>query len=109
MPAVVLRYRVTVYISRDREEDWRQWMLGKHIPDVMATGYFTDWQMSEIIGNSNAAPEGKNGYVIEYAAASPEDYETYQRDCAPALQKEHTQRYAGDFEAMRVLLTDYAA
>ena len=85
-------YSVTVSVEKGIHEDWLSWMKETHIPDVMSTGYFT--------------AEGEEGitYNIQYHCPSMIDLEEYQQKHAPALQKEHTDRYQNQFVAFRSLL-----
>lgn len=93
-------YNVTVNIDNDVREEWLQWMKEKHIPDVLATGLFTENRMFRVM------VEEENGttYSIQYACNSMQDYETYRDQHAPRLQKEHTEKYSGKFAAFRTLL-----
>lgn len=95
-------YSVTVGIDLTVEQDWLQWMRAVHIPDVMATGYFTSWHMARLID-----PPSEGGiatYNIQYQCESMERYEAYQQNAAPALQEDHTQRYKDRFVAFRTIL-----
>jgi hypothetical protein len=95
-------YNVTVNISESAHEDWLTWMRTKHIPDVLATGFFTEHKLMRIV--SRQPDEEGFTYAIQYFCNSHEDLETYQKNFAPALQKEHTERYEGEFAAFRTVL-----
>ena len=95
-------YSVTVTIDENIQEDWFNWMKTKHIPDVMATGYFSESHIQVLLD-----PEPEKGtltYNIQYSCESMEVYLTYQEKAAPALQEEHTARYRDRFAAFRTLL-----
>jgi hypothetical protein len=95
-------YSVTVNISDKKHEEWKEWMLEKHIPDVMDCGIFTAYRMSRVISRQ----EGEEGhsYNIQYDCPSMKDLHKYQIDHAPALQAEHTEKFKDDFVAFRTLL-----
>ena len=93
-------YNVTVNVENDIREEWLQWMKTKHIPDVMATGYFTENKICKVLVDE----EQGTTYSIQYTAANMKDLEEYQRDHAPRLQKDHADKYAGKFVAFRTLL-----
>jgi len=95
-------YSVTVNVDESIHEDWLAWMVNKHIPDVMATGIFTEHRMLKVITRN----EGEEGisYNIQYTCPSMADLHSYQVKHAPALQKEHTERYQDKFIAFRTLL-----
>ncbi len=95
-------YSVTVNIDSSIHEDWLAWMKSKHIPDVMATGYFTDYRLLKVI--SRQEDEEGVSYNIQYTCSSMADLHHYQVEKAPALQKEHSDRYDGKFAAFRTLL-----
>lgn len=95
-------YSVTVNIDNSIQEDWLAWMKNKHIPDVMATGYFSEYRMLKVI--SRQADEEGMSYNIQYTCASMTDLHEYQVKKSPALQKEHSDRYEGKFVAFRTLL-----
>ena len=68
-------YSVTVTIRKDAESDWLRWMKEIHIPYVMNTGYFFDWQIQKLILPENSIDEIT--YVINYLAQSFEKYQQY--------------------------------
>lgn len=95
-------YSVTVSIDKGVHEDWLVWMKESHIPDVMKTGYFTENLITKVLTTSE--DEVGITYNIQYHCPSMTDLEEYQRDHAPTLQKEHTERYKDKFVAFRSLL-----
>ena len=94
-------YNVTVKIDLSSHEDWITWMQEKHIPDVMATGYFNSYKLSKILYTDES--DGIT-YAIQYLCNSIGDLEDYQKNCAAQLQKEHTDRYKDKYVAFRTLL-----
>lgn len=98
----MILYNVTINIQEDVCNDWLEWMKNKHIPDIMNTGLFRDYYMFRIISN----PQDEEGYTycIQYFMDSIRDYEKYQEKHAPELQKEHEQRYEGQFVAFRTIM-----
>ena len=95
-------YSVTVNIDESIHDDWFAWMKNKHIPDVMATGYFSEYRMLRVISRQD--DEQGISYNIQYTCASMADLHQYQVQKAPALQKEHSDLYDGKFAAFRTLL-----
>ncbi|MDQ3051379.1 MAG: DUF4286 family protein [Bacteroidota bacterium] len=94
-------YNVTININHDVHDEWLQWMKKVHIPDVLQTGLFVESKMLRLLGDEDS---GGTTYAIQYTLHSMEDYERYQRDFAPALQKEVTEKYNDKFVAFRTLL-----
>ena len=97
----MILYNVTVSIDESAEKDWLDWMRSKHIPDVIATGCFTEGRLSRI----HAEEQGGLAYAVSYVAPSQEKFDAYQANHAAALQKEHTERYSGRFAAFRTMMT----
>ncbi len=95
-------YSVTVSVEKNVHEEWLGWMKDTHIPDVMKTGYFTENLITRVL--TTAEDEAGITYNIQYHCPSMADLDEYQRDHAPALQKDHTDRYKDKFVAFRSLL-----
>lgn len=95
-------YNVTVNVDEAVHEEWLQWMKTKHIPDVMATGMFTDHTILRLL--SRQEDETGVTYAIQYKCKDMATYERYQREFAPALQADTLRLYEGKFAAFRTLL-----
>lgn len=101
----MILYNVTVNIDDSVHEEWLNWMINKHIPDVLATGLFIENKIFKII---NPDSEEGNTYSIQYFLDSMEDYEKYQREFAPKLQDEHLKKYKDKFVAFRTIMESVA-
>ena len=97
-------YSVTVIIEPAVETEWLEWMTRVHVPDVLRTGCFVEC----LIGKAVESDAGEPTYVLQYRSASLAEYHRYRDNFAPALQKDHTERYAGRFRASRQLLEEIA-
>ena len=96
-------YSVTVFIDKDAETNWLDFMQQKHISDVLKTGFFTKACMRKVVKHTDA---DKSVYKIEYYCKDKESYQTYATTAASALQKDVADRFAGRFNAERVLLEE---
>ncbi len=94
-------YSVTVKVVQEIHQDWLQWMRGHHIPDVMKTGKFKECRMSKVLEEDES--QGVT-YNMQYLCESYSTLMEYQEQDAPALQKEHTERYKDQYVAFRTLL-----
>ncbi|HLC82221.1 MAG TPA: DUF4286 family protein [Bacteroidia bacterium] len=92
-------YNVTVNLDESAHEDWLKWMKEKHIPDVLNTGCFTENRILKVLVDDEGVT-----YSVQYHFDTMEIYEKYQKEFAPALQREHSERYANKFVAHRTLL-----
>jgi len=93
-------YNVTVIIEDAAAEEWLQWMLEIHIPEVMATGKFVSNRLLKVLDSPN---EGIT-YCIQYVAETVEDYDDYQLNYAPALQADLQRNFENRFVAFRTLM-----
>ena len=93
-------YSVTVSIDSAVEREWLDWMHRGHVPDVVQTGCFSECRVHKVV----EAEAGEPTYVLQYRCASIAEYHRYRDNFAPALQKDHTDRFAGRFRASRQLL-----
>ncbi len=96
----MILYNVTVNIDATIQKEWLAWMTEVHIPEVMATGCFTENKVCRIL----AEEQGGMAYSIQYFAPDMSTYIKYQTEFAPALQEEHAKKYNGKFGAFRTLL-----
>lgn len=97
-------YNVTVNIDEDIEQDWISWMKESHIPEVMSTGFFTDYKMMRML--SNAADETGKTYAVQYLLDDMGKLETYLEREAPRLQKQSIIRYGTKLAAFRSVLEE---
>ena len=100
----MILYNVTVNIDDDVEQDWIAWMKEEHIPEVMETGYFSEYRMMRML--SEAPDETGNTYAIQYMASSLKELETYLEKAAPKLQKQSIIRYGTKMAAFRTVLEE---
>lgn len=92
-------YNVTVNIDDSVHDEWLEWMKSIHIPEVLATGLFTGSKIFRI-----RTEDDGNTYSIQYFLNSEEDYEKYLRECAPALQQKHSEKFYNKFVAFRTVM-----
>jgi hypothetical protein len=97
----MILYNVTLSLDPAIQDEWLNWMRTTHIPDVLKTACFTECRLSRVQGEE----EGGVTYSVMYFAPNQELYDIYQREHAPLLQAEHSQKYAGRFAAFRTILT----
>ena len=100
----MILYNVTVNIDSDVEQDWIDWMKSTHIPEVMATGFFTEHRMMKMLSESE--DETGRTYAIQYMADSLDELETYLNTVATKLQKASIIRYGTKLAAFRTVLEE---
>lgn len=97
-------YSVTIIVQANIESEWLDWMNKIHVPDVLRTGCFMECRIYRFLDSESDDPS----YVMQYQCRSVEEYHRYRDNFAPALQKEHSDRFAGKFRGSRQLLEEVA-
>jgi len=69
---------------------------------VLRTGCFEGATVYRLVEPKGDEPT----YVIQYRCSAVEEYRRYRDDFAPALQKEHSDRFSGRFCASRQILEE---
>lgn len=70
-------YEITADVSEELAENYEQYMCKKHIPDLLATGYFSSGYFTR---------SGKNRYRIQYHAYNQNALDEYLKNEAARLR-----------------------
>jgi|TARA_R110002051_G_scaffold120997_3_gene194170 hypothetical protein len=93
-------YNVTINIEEAATAEWLAWMQETHIPDVIATGKFTEALMTKVLVDEEM---GGNTYSVQYRCPNKETLEAYYAEDAERLRGD-SGRFAGKFVAFRTEL-----
>lgn len=99
-PLPMVIYNVTVQIDQSIREEWLDWMRSRHIPDVLATGMFTRCNLMRVLSDDDQTAT----FAVQYECVDLASLERYRAEFAPALQRDHTERYKDRFVAFRTVL-----
>src|SRR5688500_148102 len=94
-------YNVTTKIAAPVADQWLQWILKEHIPAVMNTGCFKEYQVVRLLEVDDS--EGPT-YAIQYKANDINKYHEYINLFADSLRKESTDRWGNQFIAFRTIM-----
>ena len=97
-------YSVTIAIQAGIETEWVEWMNKVHVPDVLQTGCFEECKFYRVLGST----DDELTHLLQYRCPSLDEYHRYRDNFAPALQKDHTERFAGKFRGSRQVLEEIA-
>lgn len=86
-------YEVSIAVKKEKWQEWRDWMIEVHIPDVMNTGVFLSCELARI---TDPLQEEVMQFRITYLASSPEAIANYRSTLSPALQVHHNELF-GDY------------
>lgn len=94
-------YNITIKIPPAVEQDWIEWQKREHIPEVMATGLFTEYKFFRLLEQDES--EGIT-YVVQYFSDSFENYEKYIEKHAPLLRDKVLKKWGDQFIAFRTVM-----
>jgi hypothetical protein len=94
-------YNVTIKLTWNIHNEWLDWMIHTHIPEVLATGCFEKHQLVRLLEIDEE--EGPT-YAAQYYAADKAAYETYMNEFAPALRQAGMAKWGNQFIAFRSLM-----
>ncbi|MEI8097671.1 MAG: DUF4286 family protein [Sediminibacterium sp.] len=94
-------YNITSKIDPSIHENWVVWMKETHIPEVMATNCFTQYQFVRLLEVDDS--DGPT-YAIQYMANSKADYNRYLEIHAPLLSKKAANAWGNLFIGFRSLM-----
>jgi hypothetical protein len=94
-------YNNTVKIDPAIEAAWIQWQQQENIPDIMASGQFTQWKMFRLLEQDDT--EGMT-FVIQYFAPALENYKRYMEAYDPVLRQKAFDKWGNRFIAFRTIM-----
>ena len=97
----MILYNVTTNVDASIHEEWLEWMLNSHIPDVMTTGMFLEYHILKVMSEDES---GGHTYSVQYLCSSMEKYQQYEDIFAPALRADFIARYKDKSVSFRTLL-----
>ena len=94
-------YNITMKVEPAVLEEWLQWQKEEHIPEIMASGCFTDFRFFRLLDIDDS--DGPT-YVVQYQANSRNEYELYILAFAPRLREKAIARWQQRFVAFRTIM-----
>jgi hypothetical protein len=92
-------YNVTVNIDKSINQEWLVW-IKEHIPQVLATGKFTEAKLTKVLVEDEEA----DTYSIQYRAHNRVALDAYYTEDAQRLRSEGMKRFADKMLAFRTEL-----
>ncbi|NBX11552.1 MAG: DUF4286 family protein [Chitinophagaceae bacterium] len=94
-------YNVTIKVDHAIVKEWLHWLKQEHIPEIVATGCFTEATILELL--ENVDEEGIT-FAVQYKAPRLEDYRTYLSEHAPLLRQKGLDKWGNKFVAFRTFM-----
>lgn len=94
-------YNVTINIDESVHDQWLSWMRETHIPEMLATGKFTNARMLKVLVEEEM---GGITYSVQYTTKNKEALEQYYKEDANRLRGNAMRLFADKFVAFRTEL-----
>ena len=94
-------YNITTQVNHAIHKAWLVWQLNTHIPAIMATGCFENYQMLQLLEIDES--EGPT-YATQFYAVSKADYNRYIALYAPSLRQKTIQAWGEEVVSFRTLM-----
>jgi len=94
-------YNITTKVSHEIAPRWLLWMQEEHIPAILSTGHFSAHQLLQLLDQDDS--EGPT-YSLQLTAQNRSLYDTYVKECAPALREEAYRLWGNQFISFRSIL-----
>lgn len=90
-------YNVTINIDESVHDEWIDWMKTEHIPEMLATGKFTQALMSKVLVKEEM---GGITYSVQYQTKDMATLKRYYQENAEAM-REKSKRFEGKAVSFR--------
>ncbi|WP_026956035.1 DUF4286 family protein [Algoriphagus vanfongensis] len=97
----MILYNITFSVANEITEDFVSWMKNTHIPEIFATGLFTDHKFYRLL---NSPDDSTTNFSIQFFAENTNKLIEYENRFANALRTQTVQRYGEKALAFRTLL-----
>lgn len=94
-------YNVTVKVDHSITEKWITWLKEEHIPDIIATGCFTQAAIFHLLEADDA--EGIT-YAVQYHAPNKLLYDQYIEKFSEKMRKRGVDKWGNQFVAFRSVM-----
>lgn len=94
-------YNVTVNVDDSVHSQWLEWMQKTHIPNMLATGKFTNARLVKVLADYGT--EGTT-YSVQYTVKDRQTLNSYYEEDALRLRQEALALFADKFVAFRTEL-----
>lgn len=94
-------YNVTIKLEESIHEQWLDWMLNQHIPEMISTGCFTKGKVLRLLEIDDE--EGPT-YAIQFSAESKANYNRYIEKFAAEMRQRSFDKWGNRFIAFRSVM-----
>ena len=98
---MMIVYNTTIKIDPQIEKEWILWQKQEHIPEVMATGLFSDHKFFRLLEQDDT--EGIT-YVIQFFSLSIDNYKKYIEEFATSLNERSLAKWSDRFISFHTVM-----
>jgi len=97
----MIAYNITTKLSWTIVDAWLRWQKEEHIPAIMSTGLFENYDIYRLIEQDD--PEGPT-YIIQYFISTEKNYKRYIEEFALIMREEEFEKWGDQFIAHRTIM-----
>ena len=94
-------YNISIKVDANIEIKWVEWQKNEHIPEIMSTGYFTDYKFYRLLEQDESDAVT---YVVQYFAPDIHHYHRYIDAVASSLRQKAFDKWGNKFIAFRSVM-----
>lgn len=94
-------YNISIKITTAIETDWVKWQQQEHIPEIMASGQFSEYKFCKLLEQE---VDDSATYIVQFVAESNEKYQHYIKHFAPLLRRKALDKWGDQFIAFRSVM-----
>ena len=94
-------YNITTKVHASIDAAWLQWQQQEHIPEIMATGFFTGYKLFRLLEQDDS--EG-NTYAVQYTAITKKQYHLYNIEQAEWMRQKAFKKWGDKIISFRSVL-----
>lgn len=94
-------YNISLKVNKAVEDEWVNWQREEHIPDIMASGQFTEYKFYRLLEEED---DETATYIVQYFAVSLDNYHYFIKHVAPILRKKASDKWSDQFVAFRSVM-----
>lgn len=87
----MIYYNETYHIQDDILQEWLQWMVKTHLPEILRTGYFTQGRVLRIQSDQDM---GGYSFAVQLVADSQAILDEYKAEHEARFHQLHLDKYA---------------
>lgn len=95
-------YNLSIKIHAAIETEWVKWQQQEHIPEVMASGCFTEYKFYRLL--SQDEEEDSVTFIIQYFSPDMNSYTAYIEKYSPVIRQKAMSKWGNQFIAFRTVM-----